>query len=198
MTPELVLVNRHTGERLVLRRTGADPAERLEMKGSLPPGRAAMSVHMHRAQDVRIRLDGGTLHALVDGRTVAIEAGEALEIPRGTPYRLWNEGPTPATYGATVTPALDLDRYLQAYFDVVNAGERDRPALAYLAQVQMRHQQTQAVRLLWGPLQELLFAGAVAVGFATGRFRGGEWPGSPERAPGLAPVTRADREPAPV
>lgn len=196
MTPELVLENRHTGERLNLRRTPADPVERLEMTGSLPPGKAAMSVHVHRGQEVGLNVSSGTLHALVDGQTVAVEAGESLTIPPNTPYRLWNEGGVSVAYEACATPALDLDRYLHAYFDVVNAGELNRPPLTYLAQVQMRHQDSQAVRLLWGPFQELLFSGAVVTGSLTGRFRGADWPGSPERCPGIAPVAPEAREPA--
>jgi len=184
MEEGLRLENRHTGERVEMLRA-TDDSDDLERKGYLPPGRAAMSVHVHLRQDVSLHVKAGRLHLLVDGGKTVLDSGDSLELVRGTAYRLWNEGREPVEYEAVVSPAGDLDQYLQAYFDVVNAGEPNRPSLAHLARVHMRHQDTQSVRLLSGPLQSFVFLAALAKGSLTGGFRGEDWPGSPNRSPGL-------------
>lgn len=188
--PSLLLRNDHTGETIELRRGADGSADRLELACSLPPGRASMSVHAHRMQDLTVTVRSGLLRVLVEDRTADVPAGESLSIPRGTPYRLWNENPEPVHYVAVADPAGDLDRYLQGYFQVVNAGERDRPPLGYLARLQLRYRHTQSIRLLAPVLQVPLFMTAAAAGVLLGRFRGRDWPGAPERCPGL-PESRA-------
>jgi hypothetical protein len=41
---------------------------------------------------------------------------------------------------------VDLDRYLQAVFEVMNAGPEGRPSLFYIAHAALRHRDTQAMR----------------------------------------------------
>ncbi len=186
----LVLESRHTGERIELRRRPAGAGDSLEIQGLLPAGRPSMSVHAHHGQTLRLHVRSGVLHALVGGRNLRIPAGETLEIPPGTPYRFWNEQNHDAAYEGEASPAGDLDRYLQAYSQVVNAGERNSPPLTYLARVQLRHADTQTVNLLWGPAQTLLFMGVALFGAMTGRYRGDDWPGADARCPGAPPVSR--------
>ena len=74
--------------------------------------------------------------------------GESLLLPRGVPHRWWNEGDEPLAFEGFTHPAVDLDRYLQAVFDIVNAGPPGRPSLFYLAHLALRHQRTQAVLVM--------------------------------------------------
>ena len=80
---ELVLENRHTGERLVIQRIGSGPQSHFDLKGSLPPGREGPPMHIHFGEDEE---------------------------------------------GHIARPAIDLDRYLQAVFEIMNAGPKDRPS----------------------------------------------------------------------
>lgn len=189
----LLLENRHTGETMALRRTTVSGEEALEIDGVLPPGRAAMSVHAHRGQDLALSVRTGSLRALLGNRRVTIPEGETLHVPRGTPYRLWNEGMDASEYRATAVPVADLDRYLQGYFQVVNAGERDHPPLTYLARLHLRHRHSQSLRLLSAPFQTALFLGAAAAGALVGRYRGEGWPGAPDTCPGVRGNSGADR-----
>jgi hypothetical protein len=84
---------------------------------------------------------------------------------------------------------VDLDRYLQAVFEVVNAGPPARPPLFYMAHVALRHRDTQAVLLMPRLAQRLLFHLIVALGTILGRYRGDDWPGSPARCKGT-PIGR--------
>ena len=87
-------------------------------------------------------------------------------------------------------PVVDLDRYLDAVFEVVNAGPSGRPSLFYMSHLTLRHRQTQAV-LFMRPIQAVLLRAVVLLGTILGRYRGTDWPGCPTRCLG-APVVQAE------
>lgn len=184
----LVLVNRHTGERLALRRVRQGEDVWLELRGSLPPHREGPPMHVHHAEDEQGFIRAGTLSAVIDGRTVSVGAGGTTTIPRGAVHRWWNAGDETLEFDGWAKPAVDLDRYLQAVFDVMNAGPAGRPPLFYLAHVALRHRRTQAVLVMPAPLQAVLFRVVVALGTLLGKYRGDDWPGSPARCPGAPPA----------
>ena len=184
---ELVLENRHTGERLVLRRVVNGQQTHLELSGSLPPGGEGPPMHVHFAEDEEGHVVAGALSAVVAGENLTVPAGESTSIPRGTPHRWWNAGTEPLVFQGVVRPAVDFDRYLQAVFEVMNAGPEGRPPLFYLAHVALRHRQTQAVLLMPKPLQGVMFRALVALGTLLGRYRGTDWPGFPGRCVGIVP-----------
>lgn len=180
----LTLENRHTGERLTLRRVPRGDEVWLELKGSLPPGREGPPMHVHLAEDEEGHVRAGSLSVVIDGRRMTVGAGGSASIPRRAVHRWWNEGAEPLEFEGLARPVVDLDRYLQAMFDVLNAGPPGRPPLFYMAHAALRHRRTQAVRILPRPLQAVLFRVVVAVGTVLGRYRGTDWPGSPARSPG--------------
>ena len=128
----------------------------------------------------------GTLSAEVDGRRLTFGAGETLRLPRGVPHRWWNDADQPLEFEGYTRPAMDLDRYLQAVFEVMNAGAPNRPPLFYLAHVALRHRRTQTVLVMPRPIQAMLFHVIVFAGTLFGRYRGTEWPGCPARCTGAA------------
>lgn len=186
----LRLVNRHTGEVLVMRRRREGDATILELSGTLPPRRSGPPLHLHRVEDEEGRVTAGTLSVECAGRRLEAGVGEQVTLPRGVPHRWWNAGEVPLAFEGSVRPVVDLDRYLQAIFEVMNAGEADRPSLFYLAHVAQRHRQTQAVLVMPRALQAVLFPLAIALGTLLGRYRGTAWPGCPARCTG-APDARA-------
>ena len=187
---ELVLENRHTGERLVIRRMGSGDQTRFDLEGSLPPGRAGPPLHIHFEEDEEGRVISGTLSAIVAGQHRTIEAGHSTSIPRGAPHRWWNAGREPLVLHGQARPAVDLDRYLQAVFEIINAGPVGRPPLFYLAHLALRHRQTQAILILPSPVQAAVFRVIVAIGMLLGRYRGTAWPGCPVRCVGIGPEGR--------
>jgi mannose-6-phosphate isomerase-like protein (cupin superfamily) len=180
----LTLQNRHTGERLSLRRVKKGDEVWLELKGSLPPHREGPPMHIHFAEDEEGRITAGTVSLVVDGQRKAVRAGEFTAIPRGLPHRWWNEGDEPLQFEGYAKPLVDFDRYLQAVFEVMNAGPEGRPSLFYMAHAALRHRRTQAVLLMPQPIQWVLFRVVVAIGTLLGRYRGTEWPGCPTRCLG--------------
>ncbi len=180
----IVLENRHTGERLALSRVKRGDEVWLKLKGSLPPHREGPPLHIHFAEDEEGQVMSGTLSAVVDGRKITAGPGDSAPLPRGSAHRWWNEGDEPLEFLGYARPVVDLDRYLQAVFEVINAGPEGRPPLFYLAHVALRHRRTQAVLIMPRPVQAVLFRVIVAIGTVLGRYRGNDWPGCPTRCLG--------------
>jgi mannose-6-phosphate isomerase-like protein (cupin superfamily) len=186
--PNLVLQNRHTGERLALRRVKRGGEVWLELKGSLPPHRQGPPLHVHFAEDEEGRVQSGTISAVLKGQRITAGTGESVRFPRGSAHRWWNEGDEPLVFEGTARPVVDLDRYLQAIFEVLNAGPNGRPPLFYIAHAALRHRRTQAVLIMPRPIQAVLFRVAVLVGTLLGRYRGDDWPGCPSHCLGAPTV----------
>jgi mannose-6-phosphate isomerase-like protein (cupin superfamily) len=183
----LVLENRHTGERLNIRRVKRGNEIWLELKGSLPPHKDGPPMHIHCAEDEEGSIRSGTLSAILNGRRITAKSGESIAIPRGAPHRWWNEGDELLVFEGRVRPLVDLDRYLQAVFEIMNAGPDGQPSIFYIAHLWLRHRHTQSVLILPRPIQTVLFRLVVVAGKVLGRYRGNDWPGCPSRCTG-APV----------
>ena len=184
----LRLENRHTGEVLELRRRRHNGETILELRGTLPAHREGPPLHIHFVEDEEGTVSAGTLSAEVGGQRVDAKPGQTVHLPRGVPHRWWNEGDTPLAFEGHARPVIDLDRHLQAAFEVINASPKGRPSLFYMAHVSLRHRRTQTVLLMPLPVQTVLFRVVVALGTILGRYRGTDWPGCPARCTG-APTT---------
>ena len=191
-TDACVLHNRHTGERLELRRLPRNGQIWLELKGALPPRSQGPPLHVHYAETEEGRVIAGTLSAVLDGRRIQVKAGETARFPAGSVHRWWNDGDDTLVFEGIARPVVDLDRYLQAVFEVLNSGSANRPPLFYIAHIAWRHRRTQAIRLAPTWIQALLFPAIVLVGTALGRYRGTNWPGSPDRCTEAPLVSNGD------
>jgi mannose-6-phosphate isomerase-like protein (cupin superfamily) len=180
----LRLENRHTGEVLEIRRGRRNGELVLELRGTLPPHREGPPLHIHHLAEEAGRVTEGTLSALVDGKRLEVGVGQSVHLPRGVPHRWWNGGDLPLAFEGFTHPVVDLDRYLQAVFEVMNAGAPNRPSLFYIAHVTLRHWRTQSVLVIPRPVQAILFRAVVALGTVLGRYRGTDWPGCPARCTG--------------
>ena len=199
MADSLVLHNRHTGERLELRRIVRDGQMCLSLQGSLPPHRQGPPRHIHFAEHEEGRVISGTLSAEVDGQVLSIPAGCSATFPAGAAHRWWNDGDEMLVAHGVVRPVVDLDVYLSAVFEVLNSGTADRPPLFYIAHAAWRHRRTQCVLFMPRALQTFVLPLIVFVGTLLGRYRGSDWPGAPARCT-TAPVVeeRTTRAAAPL
>ena len=184
---ELIVENRHNGERLAMRRVKRGDDVCLELKGSLPAHQEGPPLHIHVAEDEGGTVRAGTLSVLLDGRRFTVGSGEQVSLPRGSTHRWWNDGNELLLFEGYARPAVDLDRFLQGIFEVLNAGSAGRPPLFYMAHLVLRHRDTQTLLIMPRPIQAVLFRAIVTVGTLLGRYRGDGWPGCPTRCVG-APV----------
>ena len=180
----LKLENRHTGEILRMRRI-RDGQGRivLSLDGTLPPGAGGPPLHVHFREQEEGVVKAGTLGAQVGAKKIVVPTGGTVVLPAGIRHRWWNAGDDLLEFSGTAAPAVDLDRYLQAVFAVLNAS-KGRPPIFYLAHVLWRHRDTQ---LLMNPppaIQRILLPVVLMLGRVLGKYRGSIWPGSPESCPG--------------
>jgi hypothetical protein len=145
-------------------------------------------VHFHEREQGKVT--AGTLGAQVGTEKIIVPAGEVAVLPAGTPHRWWNAGDDLLEFSGQVIPAVDLDRYLQAVFAVLNASGSGRPSIFYLAHVLWRHRHTQAVMVPPPAIQRIVFPLVLLLGRILGKYRGDSWPGSPESCIG-APEAKA-------
>ena len=181
----LRLENRHTGEILRMRR-GRDAQGQivLTLDGSLPPRASGPPLHVHFREREEGIVKAGTLGAQVGTEKIIVPAGGTAVLPAGIPHRWWNAGDDRLEFSGQVVPAVDLDRYLQAVFAVLNASPSGRPSIFYIAHVAWRHRHTQALAMPPRAIQRIVFPLILFVGRILGKYRGDNWPGSPASCPG--------------
>ena len=179
----LRLENRHTGEILVMRRMrDAQGQIVLTLDGSLPPGTSGPPLHVHFHENEEGIVKAGTLGAQIGTDKFVVPAGGTVVLPAGRPHRWWNAGDDLLEFSGHVVP-VDLDRYLQAVFAVLNASN-GRPPIFYLAHVLWRHRDTQLLSIPPPAIQRILLPVVLIIGRILGKYRGSSWPGSPESCPG--------------
>lgn len=181
----LKLEHRHTGEVLRMRRV-RDTEGRivLALDGTLPPGASGPPLHVHFHEREEITVKAGTLGAQIGNERVVVQAGETAVLPPGLRHRWWNAGDDPLENSGHAAPVVDLDRFLQALFAVLNASPDGRPSIFYLAHVLWRHRHTQLIAVPPPPIQKIVFPVLLFIGHILGKYRGSSWPGSPESCPG--------------
>ena len=186
----LRLENRHTGEILVMRRMrDAQGQIVLTLDGTLPPGTSGPPLHVHFHEHEQGIVKAGTLGAQIGTDKFVVPAGGTVVLPAGRPHRWWNAGDDLLEFSGHVVP-VDLDRYLQAVFAVLNASN-GRPPIFYLAHVLWRHRDTQLLSIPPPAIQRILLPVVLIIGRILGKYRGSSWPGSPESCPGAPLVDSA-------
>jgi len=187
----LKLEHRHTGEILRMRRVRDGQGQIiLALDGSLPPGSSGPPLHLHFHEHEEIIVKAGTLGAQIGTESVVVQAGGTAVLPARLRHRWWNAGDDMLENSGYAVPVLDLDRFLQALFAVLNASPNGRPSIFYLAHVLWRHRNTQLVAVPPPPIQKIVFPILLLIGHILGKYRGSSWPGSPESCPG-APLVDA-------
>jgi len=162
----------------------------LLIDGSLPPRSSGPPPHVHFGQREEGVVKAGVLGAQVGKERIRVPAGGTGVFPAGTVHSWWNAGDELLELSGRAVPAGDLDRYLQALFAVLNASASARPSIFYLAHVLWRHRHTQAIMAPPRAVQWIVFPLVLLVGRVLGKYRGADWPGSPESCIG-APLVEA-------
>ena len=160
-------------------------------EGSLPAGADGPPLHVHFQEHEEIVVKAGTLGAQVGREKITVPAGGTAVLPAGVPHRWWNAGNDLLEVSGHAVPAVDLDRFLQALFAVLNASSSGRPSIFYLAHVLWRHRGTQSIMVPPPAIQRIVFPVVLFIGRILGKYRGSNWPGSPDSCPG-APLVDAN------
>ena len=181
----LTLENRHTGEILRMRRMrDAQGKIMMTLDGSLPPGTSGPPPHIHFHEHEQGTVKAGTLGARVGDKKFVVPAGGTAVLPARIVHNWWNAGEDRLEFSGYVSPVVDLDRYLQGVFAVLNAGASGKPSIFYLAHVLSRHRHTQALATPPRAIQRIVFPLVLLLGRILGKYRGDSWPGSPASCSG--------------
>lgn len=192
MNDFLRLENRHTGEILRMRRARDTNGQvLLLLEGSLPPGGNGPPLHVHLQENEEGHVAAGTLGAIVGSKKITVQTGGPAMLPAGIAHRWWNAGEDLLEFNGRVVPVVDLDRYLQAIFAVLNASNSGRPSLFYLAHIAWRHRHTQQLKMPPLAIQRIVFPAVLLVGRALGKYKGDDWPGSPASCTGAPEIKAA-------
>ena len=189
----VTIQNRHTGEILRLGRVrDAQGQIVLKLDGSLPPRTSGPPLHAHFHQREEGTVKAGTLGAQVGKRKIVVPTGGSAVFAAGTRHKWWNAGDDRLEFSGQAIPAVDLDRYLQGVFAVLNAGANGRPSVFYLAHVLWRHRKSQSIATPPQAIQYIVFPVVLFIGRVLGKYRGSNWPGSPESCAGAPLVDAAN------
>jgi len=181
----LNLKNRHNREILRMRRVrDAEGQIVLEIEGSLPPRASGPPPHVHFHQREEVSVKSGTLGARVGKEKIVVPAGGTSVFPAGVTHRWWNAGEDLLELNGRAIPAVNLDRFLQGLFAVLNASSSGRPSIFYIAHVLWRHRRSQSVMVPPPIVQQIAFPVILLVGRILGKYRGDNWPGSPSSCTG--------------
>jgi mannose-6-phosphate isomerase-like protein (cupin superfamily) len=110
------------------------PEELLVEAEWLAPG-APPPAHLHPAQDELFEITSGVMRAEIDGQARDLRVGATVEIPRGTPHKMWNPGPAPARAVWRTTPALRTAQWFRTIDRLGEGGTRKPPTAALLKAV---------------------------------------------------------------
>jgi len=163
----------------------------LILDGSLPPQASGPPLHVHIHEHEEVIVKAGTVGALVGTEKIIVPAGGTAIFPAGIPHRWWNAGDELLELSGQVVPSVDLDRYLQAVFAVLNASSNGRPSIFHFAHVLWRHRDTQSFSIPAPAIQRIVLPVILFIGRILGKYRGSNWPGSPDSCPG-APLVDAN------
>jgi quercetin dioxygenase-like cupin family protein len=88
--------------------------ELLEMEARYPGDGQLPPEHLHPRQDEHFEVLEGNVRAVVDGEERIYEAGEAFDVPAGTPHQMAAE--SPARFRWEVRPALRTAEFFETLY----------------------------------------------------------------------------------
>jgi quercetin dioxygenase-like cupin family protein len=109
-----VIDNPTSGERIVIRQTGAETDGRLlAFDLYLPPGAHVPATHAHPVQEERFTVVGGHMRFQIGRRSMLVEPGQTIVVKPGTAHWFGNVGPDTAIARVEIRPALRMQELLE-------------------------------------------------------------------------------------
>ena len=108
-----------------LRIVRLEPGE-LELDASYPGDAPLPPAHLHPSQDERFEVLEGAVRVIVDGAERRYAAGEAFDVPAGTPHQMTGDGPARVRW--LVRPALRTAEFFEGLY----GGRAGREGLAFV------------------------------------------------------------------
>lgn len=167
-----VIVNPISGERVVIRVSGAQTGGKLLVFDLyLPPGAHVPARHVHPVQQEQFTIVAGQMRFRVGRlgrRTLLARPGETIRVPAGTAHWFGNPGAEVAHARVEVRPALRMEEMFEMTQAIGRAehapGTRHMPRLTDLAHVVLEFQREVAVPNMPALLVRVLLAPLAWIG----------------------------------
>lgn len=118
-----VLENPISGERIIIRESGADNGgQLLVFDHFLPPGGHVPAGHVHPVQEERFTVIEGEMRFRLGRRTILASPGDSVVIPAGAPHWFGNAGAGVSHARVEVRPALRMEEMFEATEAMGRAG----------------------------------------------------------------------------
>jgi quercetin dioxygenase-like cupin family protein len=144
-----VIVNPASGERIVVRTSGAETGGRLLVFDLfLPPAAQVPARHAHPEQQEYFTVMAGRMRFVVGRQTRLVSMGDTVEVQPGRPHWFGNVGPGTAQIRVEVRPALRMEEMLVASAALATRGRffgTRLPRLTDLAALLLEFQRELAV-----------------------------------------------------
>ncbi len=119
--------NPNTGEFVEFIETSKETnGSHVSVKSTLKQGGGFKVGHLHPSADEIFEVISGTLSYQLNGVEGAVKAGEKIFLPKGQPHAHWNAQAEDLVMIQTITPCLDVDRFLETLFGLAADGRLDK------------------------------------------------------------------------
>ena len=128
-----VLTDKYTGDSIEFIETGATSnGERVTIKVSLKSKGRTVDDHIHVLQDETFKILSGQMTYFLNGEKHVVGPGEEVTLPKNVPHNHYNMHDEPAVYLQTISPAIDIDYFLENLFGMINDGKVKEGKLPFL------------------------------------------------------------------
>jgi quercetin dioxygenase-like cupin family protein len=125
-----------TGETTEFIETSADTGgSHITIKACLRQGGGFKVNHCHPYADEIFQVISGTLNYKLNGTEKKAGPGEKIILPSGQPHAHWNAGPEELVILQTITPCLDIERFLETLFGLAMDGRLNKDGQPRFLQV---------------------------------------------------------------
>lgn len=138
-------MNPSTGETIEFLETSKETGgQYTRFKTTIPKGKGFEVEHFHIKGDESFHILSGTLSYKLNGQTYKAAAGEHIVLLKGQPHAHWNADEDDLVMYQTISPSLDIDRFLETLFGLAMDGKLDAKGQPPFLQVMtwIRHTQS--------------------------------------------------------
>jgi quercetin dioxygenase-like cupin family protein len=128
-----ILNDKFTGDSFEFLETAKDTnGERVTLKVTLKSKGQTVDDHIHLLQDETFKVISGRMTYFLDGKEHHVQAGEEVTLPKDVPHNHYNLDDEPAVFIQTISPAIDIDYFLENLFGMINDGKVKDGQLPFL------------------------------------------------------------------
>lgn len=127
------LTDKFTGDCFEFLETAKDTnGARVTLKVHLKSKGQTVDDHIHLLQNETFKVLSGRLTCLQNGTTQTVNAGDDITLPKNTPHNHYNMDDEPVEYIQTISPAMDIDYFIENLFGMINDGKVKEGKLPFL------------------------------------------------------------------